>query len=345
MGKPCHLAPGRSMESSAVSSPGPSSACGPLCFGTMAEKGDATSNFLAGAVAGGAEVICVQPLDALKTQLQLAASKEEASIPNQLRKAWRAGGGPSVWYRGIVPELVAGVPKSSVMFSSYTEARRVISSFRGVEEGRDVISAFAAGAVSGVPEAVVVTPFQLVKVRLQAIENMGKYSSSWQCCRSVLAEEGPRALFTGLNITILRNSIWNSVYFASFTAASTRLSQRKLGPGETLGLGFVCGVLATFFNAPLDLLKSRVQASTAAGERPGLVRTLLYVASTEGPAALWRGWGVKAARMGIGGAVALAVFEGLTRGFKDMSHLAGPHEAHEAETTMAHVAMEFAANE
>ena len=47
---------------------------------------------------------------------------------------------------------------------------------------------------AGVPEAAVVTPFQVVKVRLQAKEHLGRYHGTLHCLRTVLAEEGPRAL-------------------------------------------------------------------------------------------------------------------------------------------------------
>ena len=59
-------------------------------------------------------------------------------------------------------------------------------------------SHFVSGAFSGIPEALTVTPFQVVKVRLQAKENLGLYRSTWHCITKVLRSEGPAAFATGV---------------------------------------------------------------------------------------------------------------------------------------------------
>lgn len=52
-----------------------------------------------------------------------------------------------------------------------------------------------------------VTPFQVVKVRMQAKEHLGRYTSSADCFIKVLRQEGPLALATGMGPTCWRNCV------------------------------------------------------------------------------------------------------------------------------------------
>lgn len=84
------------------------------------------------------------------------------------------------FYRGILPEALSMFPKQSGMFTSYELSRRIFAE-NYEKEKPTWKSAFAAGFVSGYVEAFIVTPFQVVKVRLQAKEYLGKYNNSIDC--------------------------------------------------------------------------------------------------------------------------------------------------------------------
>lgn len=68
----------------------------------------------------------------------------------------------------------------------------------------------AAGAMAGVTEAlVIVTPFEVVKIRLQQQRGMAqelmKYKGPLHCGGLILREEGIRGLWSGAMPTVLRN--------------------------------------------------------------------------------------------------------------------------------------------
>lgn len=290
---------------------------------------------LAGAVAGVAECVAVQPLDMVKTRFQLVAGPGvvRPSVAAALQQLVREGGLPRL-YRGILPELAAMAPKSSVMYSSYHAALAALGTIPGDDRWPRAASGlsavqlhFLAGAASGVPEAIIVTPFQVVKVRLQAREHLGRYKSTLHCVRTVLAEEGAAALTAGFYATCWRNCAWNSVYFASMHAlrdarlfgGGRRRGGARGGGGQLLGetvhtalLGFAAGVFATCFNAPFDVAKSRLQAARPGGGGGGglsLRAQLWAIFRDEGVAGLYAGFAPKAMRMGLGGAVGIAAFE------------------------------------
>ncbi len=101
------------------------------------------------------------------------------------------------------------------------------------------------------------TPFQVIKVRLQSKELLGRYKNSFDCFARILREEGgPRALTTGLGPTCWRNCVWNGVYFGLMHRLKdwlpkTRPEARGLARvGDLIGTlvaGTVGGIFATCF--------------------------------------------------------------------------------------------------
>lgn len=292
---------------------------------SIASNLDAQRLFVAGGVAGAMEVCVVQPFDMLKTRFQL--SQGPSSTLLAAFRSVLAEGGFIRLYRGIAPEILSGVPKSSAMYAAYSRARTVIMDARGGRD--DWLTSFGAGAISGVPEALVVTPFQVVKIRLQAREHLGRYSHSFDCVRKIVTTEGVSAFATGLGATIMRNTTWNAFYFSSYAVATAEV-QRRRGPDAgaqsmrarltSMSIGFCAGVFATCFNCPFDTVKSRIQSELAGqaplqapggahAAGPSLVSRIVLIAKEEGVDALWKGFVAKSLRMGIGGAIGLCAFE------------------------------------
>jgi solute carrier family 25 (mitochondrial 2-oxodicarboxylate transporter), member 21 len=78
-----------------------------------------------------------------------------------------------------------------------------------------------------------------------------------------------------------------------------------------LFLGFVSGTLASCFNIPFDVAKSRIQGPQPEGgvKYRSTVATMRLVVAEEGWRALYKGLVPKVMRLGPGGAVMLLVYE------------------------------------
>jgi len=267
---------------------------------------------IAGGIGGIVEAVAVQPLDMVKTRFQLN-EKANTSVYSALKDIVREGGFLR-FYRGILPEIVGMVPKSSLMYMSYEVSKRYLTKLNHGHCNSKV--AFAAGFISGYPEAISVTPFQVLKVRLQAKEHLGRYKNTFDCLGKVMRSEGPKALTVGFGPTCWRNCVWNSVYFGLLHKIRSQMwkSQYKsVETVQTLFAGFIAGLVATTFNAPFDVIKSRFQSELREeNKRPKYRYTLqsLYtVFKEEGAAAMYKGYAPKAIRMALGGAVGMAAFE------------------------------------
>ncbi|CAE7879711.1 unnamed protein product [Symbiodinium necroappetens] len=204
--------------------------------------------------------------------------------------------------------MVGNVPTRTAMFAGKDFSSRILES-NGYQ--RSCAREGVAGFCSGLPEALVTTPFQVVKVRMQSKELVQFYRNDFDCLVKVLSEEGTMALFTGLSTTVIRNSVWNGIYFG----AIAKLSDWS-GPGpdglageiQNLVTGLCAGIVATLFDAPLDVVKSRIQESRPTARRT-LPATLIELSREGGIPALYKGFVPKAWRMGIGGAVGFVTFE------------------------------------
>ncbi len=278
-------------------------------------------------------------LDMIKTRHQLNPG-QNVSVSQTMRLIYQEGGFLR-FYRGMTAEIVGIMPKSSGMYASYelgrrylTEddsiGRRMVHSLCEKERARTVVSSFFAGLFSGIPESLIVTPTQVVKVRLQSKDYLGRYKNTIDCFRQIVRDEGVLALTGGLFPTFYRNCVWNSIYFATMPLLKSMVPEPKdilanpthrnlyiADKGLTLVTGFFGAIFATCFNAPFDVVKSRVQsqmrptgsASTTVLKYRGTFQTLFLIYKEEGLSACYKGFKPKAIRMGLGGAVAMFTFE------------------------------------
>jgi len=270
---------------------------------------------IASSLAGVVEAITVQPFDMVKTRNQLNSSISRSLVSSFADVYYE--GGILRFYRGLLPELVGFIPKTNAQYLSYEFSRRYLSNNYNNGQCHWAICAFS-GYIAGYCTAFTVTPSQIIKVRLQSKEYLGTYKNTFHCYYRVLAEEGMRSLMIGLGPTIWRNSTWNTIYFGSMYYIKTEIlpdvedKHGIYGLSQTLLSGFIGGVIATCFNAPFDVAKSRFQEQKLndVNRHKYTLLTLYNIYKYDGGIkGLYRGLQPKILRMGIGGAVSMATFE------------------------------------
>jgi len=278
----------------------------------MAGSTESMLLFGAGAITGIVETLVIQPLDMVKTRLQLLEGVNGRLIP-AVKSIWREGGFFR-FYRGVLPELAGAFPTSSVMLASAEIAKRQMTHWNGGV--CNTFIAFCSGLFSGYVESFVTTPFQVIKVRMQAKEHLGKYSNSVQCFRKLMQAEGVLSLFIGLGPSFWRNCSWNSVYFACLYKIKTLLpvSHSPLNDGINATIaGAVSGGVACTVYSPFDVIKSRFQSQVyTSGIVPKYrytVPSLIIIIRSEGIKALYKGLSPALLRMIVGAGVMAGTFE------------------------------------
>lgn len=112
---------------------------------------------------------------------------------------------------------------------------------------------------------------------------------------------------------VFRNAFYFAILWSMRTSPALARDARAEGPFvqsvRSGACGFVAGVIATCFNAPFDVLKSRVQAEPVACRPPSVLGLLATVVRNEGLAGAYAGFTPKAMRMGLGGAIGICAYD------------------------------------
>lgn len=226
-------------------------------------------------------------------------------------------------YKGLGAVLTGIVPKMAIRFTSYEWYKQMLAGDSGVITSK---ATFLAGLAAGVTEAVaVVTPMEVVKIRLQAQHHsmadpldVPKYRNAAHALYTVVKEEGVGALYRGVSLTALRQGTNQAANFTAYTELKAWLQNRSDDPAATLPgwqtalIGLVSGAVGPFSNAPIDTIKTRLQKTPAEPGQTALGRITNIGAQMwkqEGIRAFWMGITPRVMRVAPGQAVTFAVYE------------------------------------
>ncbi|XP_073817169.1 calcium-binding mitochondrial carrier protein aralar1 isoform X8 [Musca autumnalis] len=158
---------------------------------------------MAGACAGGSQVVFTNPLEIVKIRLQVAgeiAGGGKVRALSVVRELGLFG-----LYKGARACLLRDVPFSAIYFPTYAHTKAMFADEDGYNHP---LTLLAAGAIAGVPAASLVTPADVIKTRLQVVARTGQttYNGVWDATKKIMAEEGPRAFWKGTAARVFRSS-------------------------------------------------------------------------------------------------------------------------------------------
>jgi len=282
--------------------------------------------FIAGAAAGVTEVLVMYPLDVVKTRFQLqtgpvgraaagASSQSYTSIVDAFSKIIRHEGFFNL-YRGIISPILAEAPKRAAKFTFNDIYQNMLRDKNGhLAEWKYVL----AGSLAGASEGLINCPFEVVKVRMQAKENLSVYKNTTDAAMKLLMKEGPLALYNGIEPQLWRNVVWNGTYFATIHKVKTYVNSQGSTMNEELKnflAGTIAGALATTLNTPLDVVKSRLQKGGAINGPSWALPHLVFIFRNEGFRALYKGYTPRILRLGPGGGIMMLAFDFVARMLK-----------------------------
>ncbi|XP_018804215.1 PREDICTED: mitochondrial 2-oxodicarboxylate carrier [Bactrocera latifrons] len=275
---------------------------------------------MAGGSAGFVEVCIMQPLDVVKTRMQLQTTTKALGeshyngVFDCFAKMYRQEGLFSFW-KGILPPVIAETPKRAIKFVCFEQTKPL---FLFGAPAPTPLTFSLAGLTAGLIEAIAVNPFEVVKVAQQADRSkMKEAESTWSVAKRIVKTDGLgfRGLNKGVTATMGRNGTFNMVYFGFYHSVKNYVPAFEDNTQEFIRkvlIGFTSGTLACFINIPFDVAKSRIQGpQPQAGvvKYKGTFRSIGIVYREEGFRALYKGLVPKVMRLGPGGAIMLLVFE------------------------------------
>jgi len=156
---------------------------------------------------------------------------------------------------------------------------------------------FAAGAIAGVSEILVMYPLDVVKTRVQLQTGKGtgaeSYNGMVDCFQKIVKNEGFSRLYRGISAPILMeapkratkfaaNDEWGKVWRNAFNAP-------KMTQPLSILTGASAGATEAFVVVPFELVKIRMQDKASAGKYNGAMDCVLKTVRQEGVLSLYQG--------------------------------------------------------
>lgn len=293
---------------------------------------------VAGMCGGVAEACLLQPLDVAKTRLQLDKSGKYKGMIDCLKVVAREEG-PSALYKGLTPFVTHLTLKYALRFGSFEQIKMAMGADKHGNASKTVN--FMAGLTVGCVEAtMIVTPFEVIKTRLQKQVKVAgqapKYKGPIDVVIKVVREEGVRRLWSGNMPTVIRQGSNQAFNFMTMAILNKALWGKEQGDGKVLAAwqtllnGLLAGAVGPCMNAPVDVIKTRMMAQDYSDPNNIKYKNWFQagklIAQEEGVGALWKGIIPRLTRLAPGQAITWTVVMRVSSYFENHAK-----EAKEAE--------------
>ncbi|TFK55973.1 mitochondrial carrier [Heliocybe sulcata] len=262
---------------------------------------------LAGGVAGAVSRTCTAPFDRLKIFLitrppdlggtslsPKAPTRGAKAIANAVGRIYAESGVRGFWV-GNGLSVAKIFPESAIKFLSYETSKRFFAKYVDhVEDSRDItgVSRFLSGGIGGITSQLSIYPIETLKTQMM--------SSTGEQKRTLLAAArrlwllgGFRAYYRGLTIGLVGVFPYSAIDMSTFEALKLAYlrSTGKDEPGvlATLSFGSVSGSVGATSVYPLNLVRTRLQASGSSGH-PERYTGIMDVATKTYQRDGWRGF-------------------------------------------------------
>jgi hypothetical protein len=143
------------------------------------------------------------------------------------------GEGVRGFFKGLAPPVLSGSFVNSGIFFGYGLGMAVLEpnvNRASNAAPQSYLNVYLAGCCGGFVQCHIVTPVELVKVKLQAQTDSGaarKYKGSFDCARQIVRANGLAGLYRGYHSLLLREVPSFGVYFASYEWAKAQFAPGK----------------------------------------------------------------------------------------------------------------------
>ncbi|KAI9494672.1 mitochondrial carrier domain-containing protein [Zychaea mexicana] len=206
-------------------------------YESLGSNASMAQNAIAGAFAGIGEHCLMYPIDAYKTRVQVLHKATAVT----LRNTWR----------GVYSVVMGAGPAHALHFATFEYCRA-----RFATSTHDLVASGAAGACATFAHDALMTPFDVVKQRMQ----LASYRSVRECARKIYAAEGWAAFYISLPTTLSMSVPFQSLQFAMYDYASSLLNpSNTYDPKSHMMAGALAGAVASSITTPLDVIKTLLQ--------------------------------------------------------------------------------------
>uniref|UniRef100_A0A1I8NHK2 Uncharacterized protein n=1 Tax=Musca domestica TaxID=7370 RepID=A0A1I8NHK2_MUSDO len=241
-------------------------------------------------LAGIVQVYATQPFDTVKVKLQ--------TFPNTYKCMWQCFNityGKYGIYRGLyagtIPAVATNIAENTLLFGAYGRCQSLVADYRNIQEVQQLslMENAVAGSLLAIISTLVLCPCEVLKCKLQAIQEVKRYiekgSSTgvvtpYELTKRIYQNDGITGFYRGLGSTFLRDIPGFFIYVTSFEMARnyfTREIESKddIDTWRILLAGTIGAVVQSITTFPLDVMKSRIQIENLKGSFRHIARDIL----------------------------------------------------------------------
>ncbi|KAL1873073.1 hypothetical protein VTK73DRAFT_1170 [Phialemonium thermophilum] len=282
-------------------------------------QNDNVAHALAGAGGGILSMVLTYPLITLSTRAQVESKRAHTAFITAVQQIV-AREGLSGLYAGLNSALV-GISVTNFVYYYWYEWTRAFFEAAAERTGRaskklTTVESMIAGALAGSATVILTNPIWVVNTRMTTRKQQQQQQSSGSdeeqglgtaksgarkppttigTLLSLLRNEGPRALFSGVvpALVLVINPILQYTLFEQLKNAVER-RRGRVTPTVAFFLGAIGKLFATTITYPYITVKSQMHVAGAAGEKKeGVFDAIRRVVREEGYAGLYKGIGPK----------------------------------------------------
>ncbi|XP_076835318.1 solute carrier family 25 member 47-B isoform X1 [Brachyhypopomus gauderio] len=259
------------------------------------------ADFVAGSVGGAFGVAVGYPLDTVKVRIQ--TQRKPIGIWQCIHTTCRHEGVYG-FYKGMSMPMTTVSITSSVLFGTYRNVLQVFRQLRcrSADAPNAKFDIFLSGLAAGIAQVSVMSPADIVKVRLQCqtepylgsdLKAKAKYRGPVHCLFTIAHEEGVLGLYKGASALALRDGPSFATYFLVYYSLCEWLSPDKHVQPEwkvVLFAGGIAGMCGWCIGTPMDVIKSRLQTDGMDKRHyRGFFHCISESVRREGPGVLFKG--------------------------------------------------------
>ena len=300
-----------------------------------------------GSLSSSATVATLNPSIASETPAADCAVDETRrktinSTLDGLRKIARNEGPTSLW-RGLSPTLAMSIPANVIYFTGYDTLR---SNHHSPIHNyvSDAYAPLLAGSTARVAAAIVVSPIEMFRTRMQASTSgsgTGVFADTLGGLKRMVQSQGYTSLWRGLTLTMWRDVPFSGIYWWGYETVRNGLNDRRNPPQpkskgragsranynhtstfiDSFIAGATSGAIASVVTTPFDVGKTRqqvLQHEAPKDRLPGVAlrpeersmpRFLYHIWREEGMAGLFRGWAPRMLKVAPACAIMISSYE------------------------------------
>ncbi|KAL5103646.1 Mitochondrial 2-oxoglutarate/malate carrier protein [Taenia crassiceps] len=260
--------------------------------------------FVLGGSAGMMATCVVQPLDLVKTRLQVSGEGGAAKLYNSTFHAIRTivrQEGVLKLYSGLSAALLRQATYTTARLGIYTSLFEYITACSQSGSPPSFLAKMSIGLAAGVLGSFVGTPTEVCLIRMTAdgklpVAERRNYSNVFNALYRIYKEEGLFALWRGALPTMGRAAVVNVAQLVSYSQFKQIILENELmhdGFGVHLTASMCSALITTIASLPVDIAKTRIQNMRSINGHPeysGILDVLSRTVKSEGAMALWKGF-------------------------------------------------------